>query len=65
MIIYLDIPSFVLSRSRLLWYPVLVPQITGGAVPPDPVTEKASVWQFVAKLAAIPRAVVATDPAKL
>ena len=49
----------------LLWYPVLVPQMTGGAVPPDPVTLKVSVWQLVAKLDATPRAVVTVEPAKL
>ncbi len=39
--------------------------MTGGLVPPEPVTEKVSVMQFVAKLAATPSSVVVTEPAKL
>ncbi len=34
----------------LLWYPVLVPQMTGGELPPLPVAENESVKHWVAKL---------------
>jgi hypothetical protein len=31
------------QKIYLLWYPVFVPQMTGGDCPPDPVTVKVSV----------------------
>ncbi len=53
-----------MTVNALLWYPEFVPQMTGGVVPPEPVTLKVSVMQLVAKLAFIPVSVT-TEPAAL
>ena len=45
-----------------LWYPELVPQITGGRAPETPVIENVSVRQFVAWLNAFPARYTALPP---
>jgi len=52
------------DRNDILWYPEFVPQMTGGVVPPEPVTVNVSVKQLVAKLALMPVS-VKTEPAAL